>query len=41
MVTGIRAIIFDFDGTLFQTEKLAIPSFIKTFETCQKKLKKS
>jgi len=29
------AIIFDFDGTLFQTEKLAIPSFKQTFEQLQ------
>lgn len=26
------SIIFDFDGTLFQTEKLAVPSFEKTFQ---------
>lgn len=26
-----ESIIFDFDGTLFQTEKLAIPAFEKTF----------
>ncbi|WP_339060663.1 HAD hydrolase-like protein [Tepidibacillus marianensis] len=25
-------VIFDFDGTLFQTEQLAIPSFLKTFD---------
>ncbi|TCS81585.1 HAD family hydrolase [Tepidibacillus fermentans] len=35
-MAGIRAIIFDFDGTLFQTEQLAIPSFIKTFEQLKK-----
>ncbi len=32
MININDAIIFDFDGTLFQTEKLAIPSFKKTFQ---------
>ncbi|OEF96381.1 hypothetical protein BHF71_04310 [Vulcanibacillus modesticaldus] len=30
------AIIFDFDGTLFQTEKLALPSFERTFDQLKK-----
>lgn len=32
MQTGKHAIIFDMDGTLFQTETLAIPAFHRTFE---------
>ncbi|MFP3392956.1 HAD family hydrolase [Brevibacillus sp. SIMBA_040] len=31
------AILFDMDGTLLQTEKLAIPAFTRTFEQLQKK----
>ncbi|GBF12001.1 HAD family hydrolase [Tepidibacillus infernus] len=31
MNNEVDTIIFDFDGTLFQTEKLVIPSFEKTF----------
>lgn len=32
MQTGSEALVFDMDGTLFQTEKVAIPAFYRTFE---------
>ncbi|TCS94240.1 HAD family hydrolase [Hazenella coriacea] len=31
----MRAIIFDLDGTLFQTEKVAVPAFQQTFNSLQ------
>lgn len=32
----MKACIFDLDGTLFQTERIAVPAFEKTFQTLHK-----
>jgi phosphoglycolate phosphatase len=34
--TGWEAVIFDVDGTLFQTEQVAVPAFHRVFERLQK-----
>ncbi|MGZ4107912.1 MAG: HAD family hydrolase [Tumebacillaceae bacterium] len=34
---AFEAVIFDVDGTLFQTEKVAIPAFKRTFEALKQK----